>query len=203
MEMDMTFLRYFAPLFFIVYLAAAFVWPSVRAYQKTGKNPVTFGGTDSAHDFIGASFKVLLLLVAGTLALFATGSGIYSYVLPAYYLEHPIVHWIGVGLCLISLSWTMVAQWQMGASWRIGIDEHDAGALVTIGLFARSRNPIFLGMQVTLLGLFLITPSALTGVVLISSWLLIQIQARLEESFLERQYGDAYKVYQEQVPRFL
>lgn len=201
--MDTTTLRYFAPLFFIAYFGAAFVWPSLRVYQKTGKNPVTFGGADTAHDFIGTSFKVLLALVAGTLCLFASGSETYSYLLPAHYLEQPLVQWIGVALCLLSLGWTLIAQWQMGTSWRIGIDGRDPGALVTKGLFARSRNPIFLGMQITLLGLFLITPNALTAAVLISGWLLIQIQARLEEPFLEGQYGDAYQKYRVQVPRFL
>jgi len=31
----------------------------------------------------------------------------------------------------------------MGLSWRIGIDEKNRSGLVTQGLFALSRNPIF------------------------------------------------------------
>ena len=33
----------FATVFFIGYIAAAFVWPSVRTYKRTGINPLVLG----------------------------------------------------------------------------------------------------------------------------------------------------------------
>jgi protein-S-isoprenylcysteine O-methyltransferase Ste14 len=47
-------------------------------------------------------------------------------------------------------------------SWRIGIDTKTKTELVTNGLFSISRNPIFFGMIITLIGVFLATPNALT-----------------------------------------
>jgi len=66
-----------------------------------------------------------------------------------------------------------------------------------------SRNPIFLGMRVMLLGLFLIVPNVVTFAILITGELLIQTQVRLEEDFLSRIHGQAYLAYQKQVRRWL
>lgn len=53
----------------------------------------------------------------------------------------------------------LVAQAQMGNSWRIGVDPK-LTELVQRGLFRFSRNPIFLSLRITLLGLFLVTTGA-------------------------------------------
>ena len=91
----------------------------------------------------------------------------------------------------------------MQKSWRIGIDEDVKTELVQTGLFKLSRNPIFLGMRVMLLGLFLVLPSAATLVILFVGDLLIQIQVRLEEEFLTRTHGKTYLAYQKQVRRWI
>lgn len=69
-------------------------------------------------------------------------------------LQIPSLRVFGWALLLAALAWTLVAQAQMGDSWRIGIDSANSTALVTSGLFAISRNPIFLAMRINLLGLF-------------------------------------------------
>ena len=75
--------------------------------------------------------------------------------------------------------------------------------LITTRLFARSRNPIFLGIIGSLLGLFLITPNALTTLFLISGYILIQIQIKLEEEFLMSQHGQKYMDYKQKVRQLL
>jgi protein-S-isoprenylcysteine O-methyltransferase Ste14 len=52
--------------------------------------------------------------------------------------------WAGVALGVAGIAVIALAQAQMGASWRIGIDAAPT-ALVTSGLFAFSRNPIYSG----------------------------------------------------------
>ncbi|UQN08066.1 isoprenylcysteine carboxylmethyltransferase family protein [Deinococcus sp. QL22] len=66
-----------------------------------------------------------------------------------------------------------------------------------------SRNPIFLGMRLNLLGLFLVLPLAVTLTILVAGKLLMQIQVRLEEAYLSGAHGQAYKQYQQQVRRWL
>jgi protein-S-isoprenylcysteine O-methyltransferase Ste14 len=97
----------------------------------------------------------------------------------------------------------MLAQAQMGASWRIGIDTNASPPLVTGGLFALSRNPIFLGMRVSLLGLFLVLPNAVTLAILLAGEVLMQIQVRFEEDHLEATGGADYLAYHSSVGRWL
>lgn len=197
------FIKYFATVFFIAYMLIAFVFPSVRTYRQTGINPVTFSKSNNAHDYIGRLFKILLTLIPITIIFYWVNGNVYQLLLPATYLEIPAIQGTGVILCLLSLLWTMVAQWQMGRSWRIGIDEKNKTSLISSGLFSFSRNPIFLGMQTTLLGFFLLLPNAVTLLVFVSGFMLIQIQVRLEEEFLLKQHGTNYENYKRNVRRFL
>ena len=88
-------------------------------------------------------------------------------------------------------------------SWRIGIDTDTKTELITSGLFAFSRNPIFFGMILSLVGLFLTTPNALTVLFLTLGYVLIQIQIRLEEEFLTKEHGQDYMNYKQKVRRFI
>lgn len=194
---------YILLIYLLIYFAFAFVLPSYRVWKKTGVNPVTFRGADTAHDYIGKLFKIVMAGLALVVFIFAFAPNFYSFLLPVDWLENKTVQLIGIGLLLISLGWTILAQIQMGNSWRIGIDEEKETALVQKGLFSLSRNPIFLGMQITLLGFFLATPNALTLLILVLGFVLIQIQVRLEEEFLSKTQGADYDEYRQKVRRWL
>ncbi len=196
-------LKIYLPIYFVAYIMLSFVLPSWRVYRQTGINPITFGKTDNAHDFIGLQMKVFTALLAVAILLFSFYPVGYRYLVPIIYLVKPLVFWVGMGFMHISLLWIIIAQYQMGQSWRIGIDEANQTELKQVGLFGMSRNPIFLGMVVSLLGIFLVLPNILTAICLVSSYLLIAIQIRLEEEFLQKQHGDAYTAYKNNVRRWL
>jgi len=59
--------------------------------------------------------------------------------------------------------------------WKIGIDEKNKTELITKGLFSISRNPIFLGMILSTVGIFLIIPSTLTFFITAATYVVIQI----------------------------
>ncbi len=94
------------------------------------------------------------------------------------------------------------AQAQMGASWRIGVPAEGPGALVTHGLFAWSRNPIFAGLLGTLSALFLWSPHIGTAALLAATWSLTLVQVRLEEEALREKHGDGYEFYAARVGRW-
>ncbi|MBS1806605.1 MAG: isoprenylcysteine carboxylmethyltransferase family protein [Acidobacteria bacterium] len=110
---------------------------------------------------------------------------------------------LGVVLLLVSFLWILLAQKQMGDSWRIGIDHEVKTPLVREGVFKLSRNPIFLGLRINLLGIFLILPNAVTLTVLVLGDALMQIQVRLEEEYLSRMHGQEYEHYCRQTRRWL
>ena len=196
-------LKYFLPTYLIAYVLAAFVWRSYTVWKRTGVNPVVFKGSDDAHDFIGRIFKLLFTLVAVVVFAYSIWPKLYQYSEPIEWLDHTWLKWVGIALLLLSLLWTVLAQAQMGESWRIGIDREHQTPLVQAGVFGFSRNPIFLGMIFTLLGLFLVIPNAFTLLASVLGILLINIQVRLEEEFLSRAHGPAYASYRRRVRRWL
>lgn len=123
--------------------------------------------------------------------------------MPIPWLERGWVRWIGVILLLASLVWTVFAQAQMGNSWRIGIDYEHRTKLMQGGVFRLSRNPIFVGMMGTLLGLFLTIPNVATLITLAVAVILIGIQVRLEEEHLAKVHGQDYLQYMRHVRRWL
>lgn len=194
--------RYTLLTYLIVYLTVAFVLPTYRVWKRTGLNPVTFGGTDSAHDYVGMLFKMVMLIL-----LLATGArallpAVDEYLIPISWLEIDLFRYVGYALLLASLVWVVTAQVQMADSWRIGIDSSKT-QLVSTGLFGVSRNPIFLGMMGTLLGLLLVLPNALTLTIFALGFALMQIQVRLEEEFLRRSQEGEYEEYANRVRRWL
>lgn len=197
------FIKLFSITFFILYMLAAFVWPTYRTWKQTGVNPLTFGNTDNAHDLVGKWFKITIALIPLNIAFYCLGRPLYAYILPVWYMEYDFLKILGVALCMASWLWTVIAQYQMGNSWRIGIDEANKTAFVSKGLFGLSRNPIFLGMLLTLIGFFLLLPNVLSFVALACGYLLMQVQIRLEEEFLSKQFGAEYSLYRKQVRRWV
>ena len=196
-------LRYFLPVYLLAYFSAAFFWRSYAVWKKTGVNPVVFKGTDSAHDFIGRIFKALFAAIVAIVVVYAFIPSAYRYVMPIQSLERTSVRLTGFILLLVSLIWTVIAQAQMGSSWRIGIDTEHRTELVQTGVFRLSRNPIFVGMIVTLLGLFLVIPNVGTLITLLVGVILIGIQVRLEEEYLTSTHRDTYIEYRRNVRRWI
>ena len=96
-----------------------------------------------------------------------------------------------------------IAQSQMANSWRIGIDEKNKTKLVTSGLFSISRNPIFLGIMIANIGVFIVIPNAFTLLIISLSTISINTQIRLEEEFLRNEFGEEYKEYSKKVRRWI
>jgi protein-S-isoprenylcysteine O-methyltransferase Ste14 len=75
--------------------------------------------------------------------------------------------------------------------------------LVEKGLFTLSRNPIFFGMRAALFGFFLTLPNAFTLLAIVLADVLMQIQVRLEEEFLQSAHGESYENYCRKVRRWI
>ncbi|WP_300978341.1 isoprenylcysteine carboxylmethyltransferase family protein [Flavobacterium sp.] len=196
-------LRMALPIYFIIYFGIAFVLKSVVVAKRIGKNPLVFPKDDSAYGLIGCYFKLTLLAMFIYVISFALFPSWHDHFLPIAELNLEITKYIGLAVLLSSLAWTVIAQEDMKNSWRIGIDKDTKTELVTSGLFTISRNPIFFGMIMSLCGLFLATPNALTSLFLILGYVLIQVQIRLEEDFLTKEHGQKYLDFKQKVRRLI
>jgi protein-S-isoprenylcysteine O-methyltransferase Ste14 len=197
------FLKIYLPIYLLIYFAVAFIFPTYNTWKKTGINPITFGKEDTAHNYIGFVMKVLIGLLFVSVLLFSLSNKLYNFLVPIGYLQIVLLQIIGLAIIHISLIWIAIAQYQMSTSWRIGIDEINKTELKTKGIFSISRNPIFLGMILSVLGIFFILPNALTFFITLTTYFVIQIQIRLEEEFLARLHGKNYEQYKQSTRRLI
>ena len=190
-------------IFFLIFFLIVFVIRLYLLWKSSGINPLTFDNSDDAHGFNGKVFKIISYFELAIVAVKAIKNDWYQYYLPFWYLEHPVLEMIGWGLLHGSLIWIFIAQLQMSDSWRIGIDQENETELVSKGLFSISRNPIFFGIIIADLGLFLVIPNAFTLLISVLSIYAVQVQVRLEEVFLAQVHGEEYAQYCKQVRRWI
>lgn len=101
---------------------------------------------------------------------------------------------VGTAVAAVGLAVLVSAQHQMGVQWRIGLDPAGTG-LVTHGLYAWSRNPIYMGALLVVAGCAVAVPglaAAVGGAVFVGGLVAV---VRLEEAYLARIHGPAYAAY--------
>jgi protein-S-isoprenylcysteine O-methyltransferase Ste14 len=186
--------RYLAALTIVVLFVM--VLTKVFLMRRTGARAVHFGNIDKT-DFLIPPF-----------ALF------YFYTIFAAAFDRPIVStqeffhseaiaWIGVFLCLVGLILILLSLVSFGRSFRIGIDIDHPEKLVTTGVFAFSRNPIYVAFGFVLVGQFLVFPNWIMLVYLGGGIWLFHRQVLREEEFLRKHYGEEYAEYCRRVRRYL
>lgn len=190
-----------AVILYVVYLAVAFGLRTAIQLRRTGASGFhgIGGRAGSAEWLAGAGFAVALLVgVAAPLLALS------DVVEPVAVLDGDVGHAIGLALTIAGIAATLFAQMGMGDSWRIGVDQAERTALVTVGPFALVRNPIFSAMLPTGLGLVLLVPSSVALVGLFGLAVALELQVRVvEEPYLRRVHGAAYASYAARVGRFV
>jgi protein-S-isoprenylcysteine O-methyltransferase Ste14 len=85
----------------------------------------------------------------------------------------------------------------------VGIDTAHPDRLIMDGIFAYSRNPIYVAFAIVLIGEFLIFSNWITLIYLGAAALLFHRQVLREEKYLSTLYGQAYAEYCHRVRRYL
>jgi protein-S-isoprenylcysteine O-methyltransferase Ste14 len=119
-------------------------------------------------------------------------------------LDIGAVHLIGILLAAAGGLAVFAAQLGMGESWRIGVSDEERTDLVTGGWFSLCRNPIYTSMIAGWTGFALLVPTwlGIAAVPVIATGLEIQVRF-VEEPYLLRTHGDAYRAYASRVGRFV
>ena len=189
-------------IFFIIFFLFVFFLRSYLIWKKTNVNPLTFNKGDDAHGYNGKIYGVISIIELAVVSIYAFVPSWHKFLLPIWYLENETLAYTGWGLLIFSLVFVWLAQSNMKDSWRIGIDKEHKTELVTNGFFSFSRNPIFLGIMVANIGLFLVLPNTFTLLIIALSTVSINTQIRLEEEFLKNQFGSQYRQYSSRVNRW-
>ncbi|MEX0298150.1 MAG: isoprenylcysteine carboxylmethyltransferase family protein [Kordiimonas sp.] len=112
---------------------------------------------------------------------------------------------VGLTITVIGLLIVVVCQFTMGKAWRIGVpsEKERSQKLIKEGLYAYSRNPIYVGVLLFVAGCFLTVPGPIPGIsLLLTLWFLRAIIKR-EEAFMTASFGKDYDAYCHEVRRWL
>jgi protein-S-isoprenylcysteine O-methyltransferase Ste14 len=182
-----------------VFALGVLAWPVLRMLLTAGRTGVVVRRAPRA-----AHRATTLALAAYALGIVAWAAS-YMWVGPeaiGVWAAGPGLRVAALAMLTLAFALIAVAQGQMGRSWRVGIDPRKT-ELVTNGLFAVVRNPIYSGLGLAAASLALLTPSWWTLLGTVGACSVVAVQARLEEEHLEALHGRAYRDYAARVGRFV
>jgi protein-S-isoprenylcysteine O-methyltransferase Ste14 len=111
---------------------------------------------------------------------------------------------IVIGIVLVIIGAWFVYKGIKGLRLRYSTSGYDKGdELVTTGVYAYTRNPMYFGATILILGWFLILPFTFILISLFLFTALFFITAKSEEKQLEQKYGKKYRAYKRKVPLFI
>ena len=166
--------------------------------RRRGIRVIVFGQTDKS-DFI---LVPLVLAIAYTALAKTFGLPIWDMLVHPFWSSE-IPGWFGLVLCLTAIIGFALTLVSFGNSFRVGIDENKPDKLVTTGIFAISRNPIYVCFLLFLTGLFMVHRNIVIAVGIILFALAIHRQILREEKFLLSYYGGEYENYRKRVRRYI
>jgi protein-S-isoprenylcysteine O-methyltransferase Ste14 len=179
-----------------IVLMIAMVVTRVLMLRKRGIAAMQFGKVDKT-DFLIPPFALFYFYT-----VFAA-----AFNLPLLsrqeFFHSELIAWMGVLFCsagLLLLLWSLIS---FGKSFRVGIDTEHPDKLITNGVFAVTRNPIYVAFAMILLGQFLIFPNWILLVYMIAGVCLFHRQVLREEEYLKKHYGKEYLEYSKRVRRYL
>jgi protein-S-isoprenylcysteine O-methyltransferase Ste14 len=177
-------------------LLAGMVLIRVRLMKRNGIQAVHFGNIDKT-DFL---LPPLMLFYFYT--VFAAAFDWPTMARHVFFESKPAT-WAGMLCCLAGLLLLFLSLLSFGKSFRIGIDQDRPDKLVTNGVFAISRNPIYVAFWFVLLGQFLMFSNLIPLIYLAAATALFHRQVLREEDFLQSHYGKEYSDYCHRVRRYL
>ena len=186
--------RYMAALTII--LLIGMVLTRALMLKKAGIQAMNFGKTDKT-DFLILPFAFFYFYL-----IFAAAFD-FPTVSRQEFFSSGTISWIGVVFCFAGLLLFLLSLISFGNSFRVGIDENNPDKLVTTGVFAFSRNPIYVAFGSILLGQFLVFPNWILLAYFGGATWLIHRQVLREEDFLKKHYGNEFLEYCDRVRRYI
>jgi protein-S-isoprenylcysteine O-methyltransferase Ste14 len=187
-------------LFAIILMAKAFILRS-----RTGVNPIAIGRGKKGFQLVFELYSFLGLIVwifEMLLRSLHSRFWIFPSTLHVQLIDSPIAKVMGGLLVTLGLMLFALAFYSFGNSWRVGFDTKTPGALVTSGVFAMSRNPIYLFLDLWFIGVFLINGTLVFLIFALLALAHLHYQIVREEKFLDELYGQPYRDYRAKTARY-
>jgi protein-S-isoprenylcysteine O-methyltransferase Ste14 len=179
-----------------IVLLLGMVLTRVILMRRTGTRAMHFGRIDKT-DFLIPPFALFYFYTVFAVAFK------FPNVSSGKFFNSGVISWFGIFLCFAGLVFLSLSLVSFGKSFRVGIDVERPDKLVTTGIFAFSRNPIYVAFGLVLLGQFLVFPNWIMLGYLAAGFWLFHHQVLREEEFLSKRYGQEYTEYCDRVRRYL
>lgn len=122
----------------------------------------------------------------------------------ADYESHPVTFLTGLAAIATGLWLHYEAHATLGSSWSITLEVREGHELVTHGIYAKLRHPMYLALLLYSLGLALTLPNWVAGCTyLLAVMLLISLRLGPEERMMREEFGLAYEAYMRRTKRLL
>jgi protein-S-isoprenylcysteine O-methyltransferase Ste14 len=187
----------------IVWLLGIVVWfavryPFQRRARRLGIARHTGGRGDRIVLAIAAvgQFIVPALYVAVSLAGGQSLFGDYPF--------HPAQGWFGLMALVAALVLFRVTHKQLGRNWSVTLETRTAHKLVTDGVYAWVRHPMYTSFLLSALAQALLLPNWIAGPIgLVAFGILFFYRARREEALMIDTFGDGYRDFMRRTARIV
>jgi protein-S-isoprenylcysteine O-methyltransferase Ste14 len=198
------FFDYFQIGSLIIFVLIVFA-KAVYIRSTAGINPIVIGrgnrGLQLVFELAGFAGLVLWIIEFLSYALHARFH-IFGSPLDARLIVSDAARIAGVILVTIGLVIFIWAFISFGNSWRVGVDSQTPGSLVTSGIFAHSRNPIYIFLEFWFVGIFLINGRLIFLIFALVAFAALHYQMLREEKFLSQRHGQEYEDYRIRTGRY-
>ena len=141
--------------------------------------------------YVGALLAALLLVIARLL---------FQVLRMRLWEENLSFDWAMVAVCAIGLAWCWWARLHLGKLWSAGVSRKEGHRVIDTGPYGIVRHPIYTG---AILAMFAFAAARARPFDLLAALLVTVFfgcKARLEERFLQQEFGAAYDAYRQRVP---
>lgn len=146
---------------------------------------------------------VVAWLTLPVLALFAEGPPLAAPPWAARRTAFAFLRWTAAASAVACFLATVSSWRSMGRRWRMAVVPGERTDLVTTGLYARMRHPIYAFSILLMLASVLILPTLPMLAIALTHIVLMVLKARNEERFLLEAHGEAYEEYRRRTGAFL
>ena len=115
---------------------------------------------------------------------------------------YAVLRWVVAVCAVMCLALTVKCWRRMGSDWRMAVSETQKSALITDGLFARVRHPIYALQMLLMWCSLLIVPTGPMLLIAVVHASLMHLKARNEERHLSKVHGAQYEAYLNRTGRF-
>ena len=183
----------------IVFLLGIVAWYVIRyPFQRRAKK---MGVARSAG---GTRDRVLLVIAALAQFLVPGVYGLTAWPSFADYGFNPAQAWAGVVAIVASLVLFRVTHKQLGRNWSVTLETRQQHRLVTDGLYAHVRHPMYSSFALFALAQFLLLQNWIAGPIgLVGFGILFFMRVPHEERVMIETFGDAYRDYMRRTARII